>query len=112
MSLVIERTFSVSKEQSEFIDSQVSAGKYGSASEVVQEGLLALLDRDEEIERWLWEKVIPTYDKMEADPGRLIPADEVFAHFREIHERKLREAASRTGSGSASRAAIRGSSEC
>ncbi len=41
--------------------------------------------KDETLEKLWWEKVIAAYDKLEADPGRAIPADEVFAAVRARH---------------------------
>jgi len=90
MSATQKRTFSLSEEQADFIDAKVETGDYASASEVVRAGLRALKERDEAIERWLREEVVPTYDAMKADPSRGIPADEVFAEIRERHQRRLK----------------------
>jgi antitoxin ParD1/3/4 len=91
MPSATKRTFSLPDEQSEYIDKQVKTGTYGSASEVVRAGLRALQERDAVIERWLWEKVAPTYDKMMADPSRLKTIDEVSASLEAHHERYIRE---------------------
>jgi len=91
MPSATKRTFSLPDEQSAYIDKQVDTGTYGSASEVVRAGLRALQERDAVIERWLIEEVVPTYDKMMANPSRGIPAEEVFAQIRAHHEKRLRE---------------------
>ncbi len=91
MPSAIKRTFSLPDAQSEFIDKQVETGTYGSASEVVRAGLRALQERDAVIERWLVEEVVPTYDKMMANPGSGIPAEEVFATIRAHHEKRMSE---------------------
>jgi len=90
MPSAVKRTFSLPDEQSEYIDKQVDSGTYGSASEVVRAGLRALQERDAVIEKWLWEEVAPTYDRMMADPGRGIPAEEVYASIRAMHEKRMR----------------------
>ena len=92
MSSAIDRTFRLSEEQSAFIDTEVGSGNYESANDVVQAGLLALQDRDPEIERWLREEVVPTYDKMMADPSRSLSIDEVSASLRAHHEKRMRAA--------------------
>jgi antitoxin ParD1/3/4 len=87
---VDKRTFSLSEEQSEFIDAQVERGGYATASEVVRAGLRALQERDAVIEKWLREEVVPTYDAAIADPSRGIPADEVFAEIRAMHAERMK----------------------
>jgi antitoxin ParD1/3/4 len=62
----------------DMVKEKVASGFYASESEVIREGLRALQDRDAEVERWLREQVVPTYDAYKADPSRGIPIDEVF----------------------------------
>lgn len=80
-----KRTFSLPAEQAGFIDSMVASGAYASGSEVVRAGLRALQERDLAVEKWLREEVISVYDAMEVDPGRAIPAEQVFATVRAHH---------------------------
>lgn len=76
MGSVEKRTFSLPAEQAAFIDAQVKAGSFASASEVVRAGLRALQERDAAVERWLREDVAATYDRWKADPtGGLSPED-------------------------------------
>jgi antitoxin ParD1/3/4 len=82
MSTVQKRTFSLAEEQAEFIDAKVASGDYASASEVVRDGLRALKEHDEAVERWLREVVVPRYDAMLADPSRGIPIEEAFSEIR------------------------------
>ena len=82
MKPVAKRTISLPEEQSTFIDAKVASGDYGSASEVVRAGLRALQERDAAIERWLREEVVPTYERMKANPESGIPAEQVFAELR------------------------------
>jgi antitoxin ParD1/3/4 len=77
-----KRTFSLPARQSKFIDAQVRAGKYASASEVVRAGLRALQERDASLDHWLTSEVAPVYDAMKANPARGIPAEKVFAELR------------------------------
>ena len=71
----------------------MASGAYASASEVVRAGLQALQERDAAVERWLREEVAPAYDAWQADPGRAIPADQVFAEVRAHHAGRLKDRA-------------------
>ena len=90
MGTVQKRTFSLPDTQAKFIDAQVRVGAYASASEVVRAGLRALQERDAAVERWLNTEVVSVYDAMKADPGRGIPAENVFAQLRARHSTKLK----------------------
>jgi len=93
MSTVEKRTISLPAEHAAFIDAKVESGAYGSASEVVRAALRALQERDEAVERWLREKVAPTYDRMKAEPKRALSADKVFAEVRAHHGRRPKDRA-------------------
>ena len=88
MRLAQKRTFSLPAKQSKFIDAQVRAGRYASATEVVRAGLRALQERDASVEHWLRSEVAPVYDAMKADAKRGIPAETVFAELRSRHAAK------------------------
>jgi antitoxin ParD1/3/4 len=77
-----KRTFSLPSAQGKYIDKLVKSGAYASASEVVREGLRALEAREGALNRWLREEVAASYDALEADPARAIPASEVFSAVR------------------------------
>ena len=87
MKPVAKRTISLPEEQSTFIDAKVASGDYGSASEVVRAGLRALQERDAAIERWLREEVVPTYERMKANPESAISAQEMRRRMNAYYER-------------------------
>jgi antitoxin ParD1/3/4 len=78
MSKVVKRTFSLTEEQAKFIDSKVQQGAFASGSEVVRESIREMQGNDLAIERWLKEEVLPTLEKLDEDPSRARPIDEVF----------------------------------
>lgn len=78
MAKVVKRTFSLTEEQAKFIDRKVETGAYASGSEVVREGLRDLQHADIALDRWLKEEVVPTLRKLDENPDRARPADEVF----------------------------------
>jgi putative addiction module CopG family antidote len=55
-------------EMAEAVRSKVAAGEYATESEVIRDGLRALLARDRAVESWLREQVAPAYDALKADP--------------------------------------------
>ena len=90
MANVEKRTFSLPAEQAAFIDAQVKAGSFASASEVVRAGLRALQERDAAVERWLREDVAATYDRWKADPSGGLSSDEMAERMRARHAARLK----------------------
>jgi antitoxin ParD1/3/4 len=90
MGHIEKRTISLPHEHAAFVDAKVASGDYASVSEVVRAGLRALQERDDAVERWLREDVASTYDRMKADPGRAIPAADVFSKLRKRGAGKTR----------------------
>jgi antitoxin ParD1/3/4 len=78
MTAVKKRTFSVTAEQSDYVDRKVMSGAYASSSEVVREGLRLLERRDAEFSRWLREEVLPSYEEYKRDPSTALPLDAAF----------------------------------
>jgi antitoxin ParD1/3/4 len=61
---------------------KIKSGAYASASEVVRDGMRALLDRDAAVERWLREEVVPGHQEYLADPTKGVPADAVLKRIK------------------------------
>lgn len=77
-----KRTFSLPPEQASYIDDLVASGGYASASEVVRAGLRALRERDEAMDRWLREEVVPVYERVMSGETKTVPIDDVFDELR------------------------------
>jgi len=58
------------RELARVVKAKVSTGEYASESEVIRDGLRALLAQDRALEDWLRGEVVPAYDRMKADPSR------------------------------------------
>lgn len=67
------------------VKENVRSGEYASESEVIRDGLRALLARDRAVENWLVQQVGPAYDALKADPSRALTADEVRARLAAEH---------------------------
>ena len=61
-------------EMAEAIKSKVASGEYATESEVIRDGLRALLARDRAVESWLQNQVGPAYDALKADRSRAVTA--------------------------------------
>ena len=64
-------------EMAEAIKTKVRSGEYATESEVIREGLRALLNRDRAIEIWLQNEVGVAYDALKSNPSRAVTADQV-----------------------------------
>ena len=64
-------------EMAEAIKTKVRSGEYATESEVIREGLRALLNRDRAIENWLQNEVGVAYDALKSNPSRAVTADQV-----------------------------------
>ena len=64
-------------EMAEAIKTKVRSGEYATESEVIREGLRALLNRDRTIESWLQNEVGVAYDALKSNPSRAVTADQV-----------------------------------
>jgi antitoxin ParD1/3/4 len=75
---------SLTPEFERLVQEQVSSGRYSSASEVVQEALRLLQERDQlQGERLEFLRAEIAKGIEAADQGELVPADEVFRELRE-----------------------------
>ncbi|MEI6355441.1 MAG: type II toxin-antitoxin system ParD family antitoxin [Methylococcus sp.] len=64
-------------DMADIVKSKVRTGEYASESEVIRDGLRALLARDRAVESWLLNQVGPAYDAMRADPSRAVSSDQI-----------------------------------
>ncbi|CAN7803621.1 MULTISPECIES: type II toxin-antitoxin system ParD family antitoxin [Paraburkholderia] len=79
-------------EMAEAVRSKVAAGEYATESEVIRDGLRALLARDRAVESWLREQVAPAYDALKADPSRAIGVDQLRASLAAEHRKGIEKA--------------------
>jgi antitoxin ParD1/3/4 len=76
-------------EMADAVKSKVANGEYATESEVIREGLRALMARDRAVESWLHEQVGPAYDALKADPSRALTIDDVRASLAAEHKAAL-----------------------
>jgi antitoxin ParD1/3/4 len=75
-------TITLPLEMAQMVKDKVASGQYATESEVIRDGLRSLAARDAAIEKWLVEEVVPTLDALDADPSRVIPADEAWRRIQ------------------------------
>ena len=75
-------SIALSPDMAELVESKVRSGSYASVSDVMRDGLAALLERDAAIERWLCDEVVKSYDDYKADLAETVPADGVMNLIR------------------------------
>ncbi len=72
-------------EMADAVRTRVRSGEYASESEVIRDGLRALMARDRAVENWLNSQVGPAYDALKADPSRALTVDQVRARLAAEH---------------------------
>lgn len=64
-------------EMANVVKAKVQAGEYATESEVIRDGLRALMARDKAVENWLQAQVGTAYDALKADPSRAVSVAQV-----------------------------------
>jgi antitoxin ParD1/3/4 len=69
-------------EMAEVVEQKVRSGDYASVSEVLRDGMRALMERDAAVERWLREEVIAGHAEYLADPSKAVPAADILDRIK------------------------------
>jgi putative addiction module CopG family antidote len=69
-------------DMAEIVEGKIKSGAYASVSEVMRDGVRALLERDAAVERWLREEVVAGHAEYLADPSNGVPADEILGRIK------------------------------
>ena len=76
-----QMSITLPKDMADAVKAKVRKGEYASESEVIRDGLRALMARDRAVESWLHQQVGPAHDALRADPSRAVTADQVRARL-------------------------------
>ncbi|MEB0138415.1 MULTISPECIES: ribbon-helix-helix domain-containing protein [unclassified Undibacterium] len=74
-------------ELADIIKTKVAAGEYATESEVIRDGLRALIARDHAVDNWLIQEVGPSYDALKADPARAVTIKQLRASLAAEHKK-------------------------
>jgi antitoxin ParD1/3/4 len=72
-------------EMAELVEGKITSGAYASVSEVMRDGIRALMERDAAVERWLRDEVVEGHTEYLANPSKGVPADAILGR---IHARR------------------------
>ena len=75
-------------ELADAVKPKVAGGEYATESEVIREGLRALMARDRAVETWLRTEVVAAYDEVKADPSSVLTIEQVRASLKEAREHR------------------------
>lgn len=74
-------------EMAEAVRAKVASGEYATESEVIREGLRALMGRDQAVEAWLRTEVATAYDALKTTPSRAVSAAKVRQRLAEAQRK-------------------------
>ena len=74
------------------VRAKVASGEYATESEVLRDGIRALMARDRAIEAWLRTEVAASYDAIKADPSQGIDLEVVRARLAARHRTRAENA--------------------
>lgn len=77
-------------EMADAVKAKVAGGEYATESEVIREGLRALISHDRAIEHWLQTEVTAAYDELKADPSQALTVDQVRASLLAARRRRAK----------------------
>ena len=80
-----QMSITLPNEMANAMKAKVKAGEYASESEVIRDGLRALMARDHAVESWLHSQVGPAYDALKADPSRAVSVEHMRAYLAVEH---------------------------
>lgn len=80
-----QMSITLPNDMADVVKTKVRSGEYASESEVIRDGLRALMARDRAVESWLNNQVGPAHDALKADPSRAVTADQVRTRLAAEH---------------------------
>jgi antitoxin ParD1/3/4 len=69
-------------DMAEVVEGKIKSGAYASVSEVMRDGVRALLEREAAVERWLREEVVAGHQEYLADPSKGVPAEAILGRIK------------------------------
>ena len=92
MSTTQQFSITLPNELANLVKAKVAGGEYATDSEVIRDGLRAMMARDRAVEHWLVQEVGLAYDALKADPSRALTADQMRLRLGELHQKTVGKA--------------------
>ena len=87
MRITQQLSITLPNEMAGLVKAKVATGAYATESEVIRDGLRALMARDRAMENWLHQQVGPAFDALKADPTRAVTSDQVRKRLATEHQK-------------------------
>lgn len=81
-----QMSITLPNDMADAVKAKVRAGEYATESEVIRDGLRALMARDRAVENWLNSQVAPAWDALKSDPSRAVTAEQIRARLAAVHK--------------------------
>ncbi len=78
-------------EIAEVVEAKLKSGAYASVSEIMRDGVRALLDREAAVEKWLRKEVIAGHKEYLADPSKGVAAEVILERIKTRRRRPPRQ---------------------
>lgn len=86
-----QMSITLPNEMAALVKARVASGEYASESEVIREGLRALMARDNAVEQWLREKVVPAWEALQSGETESLSANDVRNRLKAEHRKATGE---------------------
>ncbi|WP_107758944.1 type II toxin-antitoxin system ParD family antitoxin [Dickeya sp. Secpp 1600] len=86
-----QMSITLPNEMAALVKARVASGEYASESEVIREGLRALLARDNAVEKWLQEQVVPAWNALQRGETDSLSSNDVRNRLKAEHKKATGE---------------------
>lgn len=73
------------------VKARVASGEYASESEVIREGLRALMARDNAVDQWLRDKVVPAWEALQSGETESLSGNDIRNRLKAEHRKATGE---------------------
>ncbi|KHS87486.1 CopG family transcriptional regulator [Pectobacterium brasiliense] len=86
-----QMSITLPNEMAALVKARVASGEYASESEVIREGLRALLARDNAVEKWLQEQVVPAWNALQRGETDSLSGNDIRNRLKAEHKKATGE---------------------
>ncbi|MCG8405202.1 MAG: type II toxin-antitoxin system ParD family antitoxin [Phycisphaerales bacterium] len=75
-------------EMAALVEEKVNSGAYATVSEVLRDGVRALIEREAALDKWLREEVVAGHQEYLDDPSKAVSSTEILARIKQRRKQK------------------------